>query len=273
MKTNIWKIAACVSVVSASTVWGVEMPFVAGFEDVGLPPGRQFNNGGPVPGTAPIVSSGVAFGNAFNADFDWRGTAVSAVSNTTDGTFANQYAAFPGSAASGGKYGVYYWSEYAINTLGFTPNYIDLPAGTRPLSVKATNTTYAAITMRDGDGFGFAKKFGGTTGNDADFFKAVFTGYAGPAGTGGVTGSVEFYLADFRPSDNAQDYIVGDWRTVDLTGLGAARSIYIGFVSSDVGFFGINTPTYVAIDDLTVIPEPAALGLLAPAALLLGRRR
>lgn len=272
MKMNLFKIVASVCL-TASTAWAVEVPFVAGFEDVGLPPGRQFNNGGPAVGNDPIVSSAVAFGNAFNADWDWRGTAVSAVSNTTDGSFTNQYAAFPGSPASGAKYGVYYWSEYAINTLGVAPNYIDLPDGTRPLSVKATNTTYAALTMRDGDGFGFSKKFGGPTGTDPDFFKAVFTGYAGPGGTGAVTGSVEFFLADYRSADNALDYIVADWRTVDLTGLGAARSIYIAFASSDTGFFGVNTPTYLAIDDFTAIPEPSTLGLLVPAALLLKRRR
>jgi hypothetical protein len=42
--------------------------------------------------------------------------------------------------------------------------------------------------------------------------------------------------------------------------------------SSDVGAFGVNTPTYVALDNLVAVPEPAALGVIG-IGLLIGLRR
>ena len=122
--------------------------------------------------------------------------------------------------------------------------------------------------MLNGDQF--AKQFGGPTGDDPDFFSVTLTGVDGG---GAETGAVTFFLADYRFADNSLDYVVNDWQKVDLTPLGAARSIGLSFASSDVGQFGINTPTYVALDDLTLVPEPASLALLAVGGLLLRRRR
>ena len=81
-------------------------------------------------------------------------------------------------------------------------------------------------------------------------------------GSGTTTGSATFYLADFR--DDAS-LIVDEWTGFSLTALGEARSILISFASSDVGAYGINTPTYVALDDFTLaaVPEPGSLVLLA----------
>jgi len=120
-----------------------------------------------------------------------------------------------------------------------------------------TNTTYAANSMRDGDFAG--KKFGspndangnpdGTNGED--WFLLTIKGYTGGTLT---TDSVNFYLADFRFSNNALDYIVSDWQYVDLTSLGAVDSVVFTMTSSDVGQFGINTPTYFAFDDFGAQP-------------------
>jgi hypothetical protein len=100
--------------------------------------------------------------------------------------------------------------------------------------------------MRDGDAF--AKKFGGESGNDPDFFKlTIKSSLNGQVGTD----SVEFYLADYRFSDNSQDYIVDDWVLVELNGLGDADMLIFTLSSSDVGAFGINTPTYFCVDNVT----------------------
>lgn len=109
-----------------------------------------------------------------------------------------------------------------------------------------TNSTYAYNSMRLGDSF--AKKFGGPSGNDPDYFKLVIQKYYG----GSLTAdSVEFYLADFRFSDNSQDYIVDEWTWVDLTGLGNCDSLLFILRSTDAGSFGINTPLYYCIDNFT----------------------
>jgi hypothetical protein len=150
---------------------------------------------------------------------------------------------------------------------------INLPTGYAPASVQLTNTTTTRFSLLDGDFV--AKKFGGDSGNDPDFFSVVFTGYTGLDATGSTTAAVEFFLADYRFANNALDYIVQSWQTVDLSPLGNAASIGVSWNSSDVGEWGINTPTYVALDNLTVIPEPASALFLIGASVfgLLPRRR
>ena len=71
---------------------------------------------------------------------------------------------------------------------------VNLPSLSRLANIQVTNSTYAAISMRDGDSF--AKKFGGGSGDDPDFFAVTFTGFEGFGATGNVTGNVKFYLAD-----------------------------------------------------------------------------
>jgi hypothetical protein len=106
--------------------------------------------------------------------------------------------------------------------------------------VYVTNTNYDWRSMKYGDMF--AKKF---TNADKDWFKLTFTGFK----NGQITDSVAFMLADFTHQDSSLDYIVDTWEYVDLTPLGLVDSIRFTFASSDVGQFGINTPTYVAVDD------------------------
>ncbi|MEM9412336.1 MAG: DUF4465 domain-containing protein, partial [Planctomycetota bacterium] len=49
------------------------------------------------------------------------------------------------------------------------------------------------------------------------------------------------------------------WEFVELSGMAGAASIAIEFEGSDVGKFGLNTPVYVAIDEL-FLSRPPALG-------------
>ena len=117
----------------------------------------------------------------------------------------------------------------------------------------------------------FSKRFGGASGTDPDYFRLLVEGIDA---NGASTGRVELLLADFRFADGALDFIVDDWVFLDLSGLGVVRELRFAFESSDVGPFGINTPTYFAIDDLVTIPEPgtaATIGL--GLAILAGSRR
>lgn len=109
-----------------------------------------------------------------------------------------------------------------------------------------TNTTYAYTSMKNGDSF--AKKFGGATGNDPDWFLMEVFGYSGGAQK---TDTVKFYLADFRSSNNSLDYILKTWQWVNCTKLGAVDSIYFKLTSSDNGMWGMNTPAFFSIDDFT----------------------
>lgn len=116
-----------------------------------------------------------------------------------------------------------------------------------------TNSHMAYITLRDGTMFN--KKFGGETGNDPDWFRLKVWGVRAD---NSLTDIVEHYLADFRFEDNGLDYIQNDWRWVDLSSLGEVKSLNFILESSDSGDFGMNTPAYFCMDNLTV------MGIQAP---------
>lgn len=242
--------------------------FVVDFADVALPGAGSYANGGPATNAAGFVSGGVHFSNDYNADYgSWYGFAVSNTTDTTTPGYFNQYSAITGGGFGDAQYGVAYVSAYGSATV------ISFASASAPQSVRLTNTTYTALDLRDGSGF--TKKFGGVSGDDADYLTVTLTGRDA---TDTVTGAVVFYLADYRFADNAFDYVVDDWSLVDLTPLGAGvKTITLTFDSSDVGMFGINTPTYVAIDSLTAsaIPEPSAFAALAGGAMVVvaGSRR
>ncbi|QEL19210.1 Ig-like domain repeat protein [Limnoglobus roseus] len=225
----------------------------ADFENFSLPP-NSFYNGAD--GAGGFNTGGGQFNNSYNSSFDvWSGWSHSNVTDVTTAGFGNQYAAYnvPGGGTGAGgsaNYGVAFGFPGSGGFPG-DPITIDLPAGQRPQSMQITNTTYAALSMRDGDAF--AKKFGGTTGNDPDFFLLTITG---KNASGADTGTRTFYLADYRFADNSKDYIVSQWTTVDLSSLPTATTqLSFALSSSDVGTFGVNTPTYFAMDDLILTPD------------------
>lgn len=109
-----------------------------------------------------------------------------------------------------------------------------------------TNTTYAYLSMKNGDSF--AKKFGGSTGKDPDFFKLRV--YAVFDQTIDSSNFVDFYLADFRSDQDSLDYIVDDWWYMDLSSLGFVDGLNFELTSSDIGQWGMNTPAFFAVDKI-----------------------
>lgn len=255
---------------------------VVDFEDLGIGT-ESFDNGSS--GAGGFVSQGAFFSNLYDQQFQvWSGWAASTITDNTTPGFTNQYSAFPGSGAGGS-------ATYAMG-FSFFPNdfdpayfdaYIDLPDAAELVSIDVTNSTYAALSMANGDQF--AKKFGGTNGTDPDFFLLTITGFDEVFGAdgynqGNVVGIVEFYLADFR-FDASLDHIVDEWITVNLGSLQGARSLGFSLTSSDVGQFGMNTPGFFAVDNLrlrsqSVVPEPASCVLFGAGLVMLttiNRRR
>jgi hypothetical protein len=237
------------------------------FDDLALAPDSAENGSELTPyGTGTVfgatenrnrfTSGDVDFENRYIPDFvSWSRWAYSNRNDTTTAGFGNDLSAFTASGTVG-NFGV---SFDATNQL--------VLGGLAPLLINIANITYPALSMQDGDPF--AKKFGGTTGDDADFFLLEIVGLGG----GGETGTVPVYLADYRFADNSMDYILDDWVTVDLSSLGAVEALEFRLSSSDNGGFGMNTPAYFAADNIVLVPEPGAgvLGLLA--GILLLRRR
>jgi len=247
---------------------------VADFENLPLAPNSFYNGdpGGLMPGEShdgSFFSGGAKFNNLFATDAQfgfsfWNGWAYANKTDTTTPGFANQYSAFAGSGSGGS-------ANYGVAFFGAVRPTIELPAGGSPVSIDVTNTTYAALSMLTGDAF--AKKFGDDPATQGiiettfpDFFKLTIGGVDAsnqPVGT-----PIDVYLADYRSANDAEDFVLRAWRTVDLAPLAAAAKLTFALESSDVGPFGANTPAYFAADNLSidVIPEPSGMALLMAAA-------
>lgn len=195
--------------------------------------------------TTGFSSGNLNFDNVYDSQFgSWYGFSISTMRDVTTASFTNQYSCIAGEGnAQSATYGVAYMSYLTGNaTMKLTGN----AAGGALEGMYINNSTYAYLSMRDGDMV--AKKFGGASGDDPDYFYVSIQKYlAGNL----VEDSIIFYLADFRSSDNNQDYIVNEWTYIDLSSLGNADSLSFTLYSSDVGQFGINTPLYFCVDDIT----------------------
>jgi hypothetical protein len=217
---------------------------VVDLEDLSLPAESYYNGSDEAGG---FISRGAFFNNVYDQTFGvWTGWAYSNVTDVHTPGFGNQYSAYRLPTGGGDNS-----ANYAVAfNFDVGDAVVQLPRNRKPRSVRITNTTYTALSMRDGDAF--AKKFGGPSGNDPDFFLLTIYGLDRH---GAVTGSVELYLADYRFAENSQDYIIDTWTSVNLTPLGDAFKLVFQLTSSDVDpVFGMNTPAYFALDNLVTRP-------------------
>lgn len=199
--------------------------------------------------------SGLAKFNNIQSEWSWEGWTYSNISDVVTPGFTNQYSAITGSgfdtlASNGKNYGVaYVSSDWVTNeTLPLPLTFSDNSAH-HVKGFYVTNSTYAALSMEQGDDF--TKKFGGETGDDPDYLKLSVWGLI----DGVETETIEFYLADYRFDDNTKDYIVKTWQWVELSSLGKIDTLLFNLSSTDVGDYGINTPTYFNIDNLYIVPD------------------
>lgn len=224
---------------------------VVSFEDLGL--GANTNRENLTPG---FTSGGATFANTWTdwgTYTGWNGFAQSTRTDATTPGWTNQFSSFSGNGAGGSAtYAVGYddgWSPAVDMTIAF-------PSDVTVNGLYVNNTTYTALAIRDGDaGFGLLP-FG-----EGDWYKLVLQGFDA---SNGSLGTIDFYLADYRSLIPAERYIISAWTYIDLSSLGSTvRRLEMTLDSSDVGLWGINTPTYVAVDNVThTVPEPGAAGLL-----------
>ncbi|MFM7022145.1 MAG: DUF4465 domain-containing protein [Flavobacteriales bacterium] len=170
------------------------------------------------------------------------GWAVSSKQDTVNGTYKNIFSSRSGAGVDGSY-------NYLVGQQGSTisvfPRIID-NNGAKITGFYVNNTTYAAESMKNGDMI--AKKFGGNSGNDPDWFRLTIKANSYPVAKKQDT--LDFYLADFRFANNDSDYILKEWTFVDLSSFGNTDSLSFHLSSSDVGSYGMNTPAFFCLDNL-----------------------
>lgn len=234
----------------------------ADFENFQLNTGEYLNGSD---GQGVFYSGYLYLPNDYNESYSsWTGWAISATTDIETEGFTNQYSSITGGGVDGSN-------TYAVS-YNFVPNEVDFynPGPGSVITHKGvyiTNSTYAYLSMLNGDSF--AKKFGGVDGTEPDYNLLTIRGL----NTDGQQDSVEFYLADFRSDNTAEDYIVDEWTFVDLSKFLYGPELTFGLTTTDVGVYGANTPAFFCIDnfefdvvsstedesfsDLKVFPNPA----------------
>lgn len=213
----------------------LESKLVADFEDLTVDEKGYTDSIGLV---NHFYSQSFLFQNVYNTDYPGyhflqKGFALSTLADTI--TADAKYAAYAGSGSGDSK-------TYIIST---ATSLITCPVKAVTLtSIDITNSTYAALSMKNGDQF--AKKFSAA---DKDYLKVWIRGFY----SGKVKDSIEVYLANFQSSNPSEHFIQKDWKNVDLTKLNTSDSITFEMESSDNGQFGMNTPGFFALDNLKFI--------------------
>ena len=221
---------------------------ISDFENFELEPNTFWNGSDGADGFV----SGVAQFQNDNSGWGWTGWAFSNMSDVKTAGYENQYSAITGagfnSSSNGMNYGIgYVSSDWNTNQPIPLPVLFSDKRSHLVQGLYITNSTYAALSMEHGDSF--AKKFGGEDGNDPDYLKIFVWGVK----NGLETDTIEYYLADYRFEDNSKDYIIKTWQWLELSSLGEIDSLLFSIASSDVGDYGINTPTYFNIDNIYLV--------------------
>ena len=230
-----YNISISLVIIMATTGFGQVISAYEDFENMNVQLGTPIYQS---PNDVGIQSQFIELENNYTEEFDsWTGFALSAEQDTMTPGFLNQYSCIVG---AGAEESLTYAVAYAPSTISL--KVLD-PENVFMETLTVSNSTYAYLSMRDGDSF--AKKFGGITGNDPDYFLLTIKAYL----KGDFVDSMEVYLADYRFDDGSQDYILDSWMTIDVP---HCDSMTFSLTSSDNGQFGMNTPAYFTIDNIGI---------------------
>ncbi len=208
-------------------------------------PEDTYDNGAD--GAGGFKVSHLFYPNTYNADWQsWEGWSISTQYDDTTAGYENQYSSVTPMMYSTGNWINHNFhfvnsgitneirTPYKLN--GFEENIYGLTRIPTAVQFGITNATYAYLDMVNGSSF--SKKFGGLDGNDPDYFRLLINSVNNK---NEVVFQDTVYLADFRFSDNTKDFILKEWEYAEIR---PCDKITFELQSSDVGFFGMNTPAY-----------------------------
>jgi len=183
----------------------------------------------------------------------WDGFTISNYADNKDYGYdwvPNQWGSMTrgGVNGEGSNFLIGYWGSY--NDFGAThvtqtSNYVKFNDAKphKAIGTFVTNAPWSYYGIKTGDQF--ARKF-----VQGDYFKLIAKGFRADGVT--VTGTTEFYLADYRSVNPDQWKLHNTWQWFDLTALGEVSYIQFTMESTDTGAWGINTATMFCLDKLTV---------------------
>ena len=189
----------------------------------------------------------------------WEGFTISQVDTDTKNVFS--CVAKGGVQGEGTPYAIGYYSDYVSSTLGYASNMILFNEVYYPeyVYICQNSNTFEAIS----NGLTPANKF-----TEKDSLVLTISGIDDEWHD---TQQVVYFLALGREFNQG-------WVKVDLSSIGATKGLSFRIRSTDVGQWGTNTPTYFALDKLTVsqqaitaLPSLTTQPLVATKALVNGR--
>ena len=222
------------------SVSGVEVQVTVGtatFDDVALGSNGYWTG---EEGENEMFSGGWIFTNYYSQAYSfWGGFTASNHTDLTQTGMDAQYTAITAGGYDGSaQYGVAY-------TLGVqTDVYASDGQSHTVTGCYVTNNLWAYQSVVNGDSY--STPFGGTSGDDPDWFKLTATG---KNASGQTIGTLDFYLADYRFANNEEDYVIDTWEWFDLSPLGEVHTISFSLSSTKGNAYGMLTPAYFCIDD------------------------
>ena len=207
----------------------------ATFEDVQLGGSGIWQ---PPIGENEMPSGGWLFTNNTQNGY-WGGFTASNRTDVTQTGLNAQYTAVTGCGYDGS-------SQYAVAyTMGVQTDVYAADGQSHTVTgCYVTNNLWTYEDMVQG-GYG-EPPYGGTSGNDPDWFKVTATG---KNASGQTVGTLDFYLADFRFANNADDYVLDTWEWWDLSPLGSVATISFSLSSSRGSGYNMLTPAYFCMDN------------------------
>ena len=222
------------------SVSGVEVSVTVGiatFDDVALGSTGYWQG---EDGENEMFSGGWIFTNYYYQEWSfWGGFTASNHTDLTQSGLDAQYTAITAGGYNGSaQYGVAYTEGVQ------TEVYASDGAAHTVTGCYVTNNLWAYQSITEGDYS--STPFGGPSGNDPDWFKLTATG---KNASGQTVGTLDFYLADYRFTNNADDYVVTTWEWFDLSPLGAVSTIAFTLSSTKGNQYGMLTPAYFCIEN------------------------
>ena len=201
---------------------------VIDFQNVTMPQAGFWNGSD---GSGAMSLGMASFNNDYNSDWGaWSGFAFSNTTDIETPGFTNQYSAYISAGADAKNiYAVSFVSEDVASVIFLSEVNV--------LSADFTNSTYAYLSMLNGDAYTEPFK-------DDDWFELTVVGFD----TAGIQkAEVSYRLADYT---NGRKLITYNWTKVDLSKLKGVTKLVFKLESTDNGEWGMNTPSYFCMDNL-----------------------